>query len=297
VINDFQFSTPFNYLIVQGLNSVFVNNYNTTCGGIMAWTPSSPGCFCLGGNSWTTVNAFLNRTTNSFVVPSGNACLNVRQYVDNDFDVAATAALNVCVPSSISYSGLPNWGSATVNTNCNACLVPLPVELLSFTGEVLEESNVLNWTTATEDNSCYFDLERSEDGISFSSIGTLYAAGFSTANIIYSREDAAIDKGKNYYYRLIAVDCDGTARPSELVYLKRTTSLPAFITGNVTDADLPLNNAEVIRTIEVHNSIGQVMQTNISGTMLEMAHLPAGMYFVKITASNGSEVTYKVMKL
>ncbi len=54
---------------------------------------------------------------------------------------------------------------------------PLPVEFLSLNAECEPESVVLTWSTASEHNSAYFELEKSEDGEEWEIIHSEQAAG------------------------------------------------------------------------------------------------------------------------
>lgn len=89
----------------------------------------------------------------------------------------------------------------------------LPVQLLSFScdnsknGQGIE----LNWSTATETNSKEFTIERSADGIQFSPIGTLAAAGNSDIQRNYVYTDESPATGINYY-RLVETDKDGSSQ-------------------------------------------------------------------------------------
>ena len=68
--------------------------------------------------------------------------------------------------------------------------VPLPVELIEFQAKDLGNSkSQLNWSTASEVNSDYFEVLRSENGRDFTSIGTVTAAGDSDQTIHYSFQD------------------------------------------------------------------------------------------------------------
>lgn len=97
----------------------------------------------------------------------------------------------------------------------------LPVELLSFSAEVLEDDIQLNWTTASEKNSSHFDVERSYDGQVFEQIGQLKAAENSKENIEYSFRDklAAKQLAGIVYYRLHQVDLDGASEYSPIIRL------------------------------------------------------------------------------
>jgi hypothetical protein len=95
----------------------------------------------------------------------------------------------------------------------NACTnVILPVTLRYFSAAPVKQAenyNVYcNWETATEQNSDFFSVERSPDGISFSQIGTVDGSGNSSTIKKYFYNDNEPKPGTSYY-RLKQVDHDG----------------------------------------------------------------------------------------
>jgi hypothetical protein len=100
---------------------------------------------------------------------------------------------------------------------------PLPVELSQFEGIEYTMFNLINWTTESENNSNYFDLESSTDGINWKTITTKPAAGNSNEKINYSYIDNNLSE--IVYYRLQQFDIDG----------KFETYGPIVIIRDVTD--------------------------------------------------------------
>ena len=84
----------------------------------------------------------------------------------------------------------------------------LPVELIEFKAEIKENTVGLNWSTASEKNNDYFELLKSEDGITFSSIGKIPGNGTSNSVNHYDYVDQHPKYGINYY-QLRQVDYDG----------------------------------------------------------------------------------------
>ncbi len=104
---------------------------------------------------------------------------------------------------------------------------PLPVELLSFSGELVNGDVHLNWSTATEVNSDYFVVERSLDGTNFEEVDVVSAAGNSNSVIEYASTDENPLSGESYY-RLRQVDKDGSEYFSDLVYIHVTDNVNEF---------------------------------------------------------------------
>ena len=90
----------------------------------------------------------------------------------------------------------------------------LPLDWLSFTGRRAEQKVALKWITENEINTSHFDIERSKNGIDFTSIGRTTAQGGLRNN--YSFEDVQPMKGLNYY-RLKQIDRNGAFKYPILV--------------------------------------------------------------------------------
>ena len=85
---------------------------------------------------------------------------------------------------------------------------PLPVELVTFVAELENDINVIEWSTASEWNSDYFNVEWSDDTENWRTISTTPAAGYSTQLIHYIYYDCFPQPIINYY-RLVQFDFDG----------------------------------------------------------------------------------------
>lgn len=94
----------------------------------------------------------------------------------------------------------------------------LPVELIGFRAFKEADNSLiyLQWETASEENSDYFIVEKSVDGIHFSPIATIQANGNTTSISYYDAVDNEPAKGNNYY-RIMQVDQDQLMSFSKLV--------------------------------------------------------------------------------
>ena len=84
----------------------------------------------------------------------------------------------------------------------------LPVELSTFDGVNKGNNNHLFWVTATEQNTSHFNLQKSRDGETWTTITTLNASGNSNTQIDYDVVDYKVEPIINYY-RLQQYDNDG----------------------------------------------------------------------------------------
>jgi len=106
--------------------------------------------------------------------------------------------------------------SLKYKTDC----VILPIELASFTVRNENGSNLLKWTTYSEDRSDYFSVER-YDGF-WESIVNVDAAGYSHHTLNYSYLDNTFSNGCVNYYRLRMVDINGEDKISDIESIDNT---------------------------------------------------------------------------
>lgn len=87
----------------------------------------------------------------------------------------------------------------------------MPISLGYFTAAPQEEQVNLRWSTILEQSFSRFEIQRSNDGVSYSVLGEVEGAGYDLTNIEthYSFNDVTPQIGWNYY-RLNAIDYDGS---------------------------------------------------------------------------------------
>lgn len=85
---------------------------------------------------------------------------------------------------------------------------PLPVELLSFSGECVEGKAAIAWETASENNNKSFYLLKSEDGINYKVIATFEGKGTVNTKNNYSYLDTYFS-GYKAFYKLMQEDFNG----------------------------------------------------------------------------------------
>ncbi len=172
------------------------------------------------------------------------------------------------------------------------CFAPLPVEFLAFTGNLGARSITLEFTTATETENAYFQIERSLDGSPFATIGRLTGAGNSQVALNYTFEDHAFSPGINYY-RIRQVDFDGTRSFSRVIAIDAGGPLPAVslfpnpASGTEVRLQLGANWSTEGVAVEVFSAAGLLLyrgkSIGVERLALPTAHLPPGLYTVRVT--------------
>lgn len=114
---------------------------------------------------------------------------------------------------------LVDWAYETTGASITTGVTigTLPVEMVSFSvKQVNKSSALLSWATASEQNNAGFDIERSEDGTTYRSLGWVPGKGNSATRQEYLFDDKNLRTGKTYYYRLRQVDIDGRFKYSSV---------------------------------------------------------------------------------
>jgi hypothetical protein len=132
------------------------------------------------------------------------------------FDPSITPASNLLNATVTSFSDFTGMSS----------LEALPVVLSSFTASLVNNTVQLKWTTAEEKNSSHYEIERSNDAVNFSKIGTVTSLNSLTGST-YNFTDVNPLSGKNYY-RLRMVDIDGQFEYSEVKLINRDVTAATF---------------------------------------------------------------------
>ena len=99
---------------------------------------------------------------------------------------------------------------------------PLPISLLSFDAELIDNEVELTWTTLSETNNDFFTVQRSSDGIDFEIVTYVGGAGNSNQALYYSTVDHDPYYGVSYY-RFKQTDYDGQFTYSDVVAVNYLT--------------------------------------------------------------------------
>ena len=94
------------------------------------------------------------------------------------------------------------------NGICVGLPFTLPIELIDFSAQVVDNDVIINWTTASETENNFFTIERSSDGIDFEEIAQINGAGSSVIISSYEYIDTEPLFGMSYY-RLKQTDFNG----------------------------------------------------------------------------------------
>ena len=162
---------------------------------------------------------------------------------------------------------------------------PLPLHLLSFTGENKNQHNVLEWQVSGGTDNRNFEIERSNDSRGFVLIGTVNAM----SAISYSFIDASPADGVNYY-RLKQTGIDNGITYSDVITIinRPLNNLSIDIFPNPAKEQIRITSSMIIEEIRILNTSGQVIYHAKANTKTVLLHLyQGGVFFIQLfTADN-----------
>lgn len=169
----------------------------------------------------------------------------------------------------------------------------LPIQLIEFKGlPIGDYENKIEWSTASEINSDYFCLQRSNDGLSYEDVYHVKAAGYSQCMVSYSTTDEVATNSLNYY-RLKQVDLDGAFSLFGPISLHNNLCKKnkAFIYPNPIQDKAFLTfdwKEDVLYQLDIANDKGQIVATLPwrPGESLSLNFLSIGTYHLIIHHSN-----------
>ncbi|MCF2506387.1 T9SS type A sorting domain-containing protein [Dyadobacter sp. CY107] len=172
----------------------------------------------------------------------------------------------------------------------------LPVKLLSF--DAAKEGNAINlaWATTEETNSDRFDVQRSGNGKEWNTIETVAAKGESKQQVEYSAVDSDPLEGNNLY-RLHMIDKDGTSAYSRIRTVK-FEGVATYMYPNPVSDELTIKAVDwsKVMKVEIVSSNGKkVYSSEKPSPNVNVKNLRNGVYLVRLTNTNGSETTHKIV--
>lgn len=222
-----------------------------------------------------------------------------------------------------------NWGTEAITTrgmnsfsdySLTDATAPLPVELCSFTANVVNRQAQLTWKTCSEINNKGFEVERraynSVNGNyeSWNKVAFIEGNGTTSEEHTYSYSDSRLNTGK-YQYRLKQLDYNGNyeyhnlTAPNDVIIgtpinadLFQNYPNPSNPTSKV-DFQIPFDSKV---SLKVYDMTGKEVATLIDNQLtggfytaeFNGSNLASGVYFYRIIAKSGNGDSFtKTMKL
>jgi len=317
-------SGVFNYITNASISGTTLNNSTsaTATNGFMQFTapPASNTAIFQSGATYT-LNANVVYTGNyaaAWIDWDQNGTFDASEYVS----LSVSGGNGICTgtftaPTGIAtgQTGMRIRASYDPFLSSDACTVfygetedyvvtvsgnPLPVTITDIIAVNVGNQNRVNWRTASEVNTDYFDLEKSTDGVKYTRMATVNAHGTASS---YSYADRTPAAGKSYYRLRI------TESSENYWYSKVVTAV--FGGMNMYNIDVYPNPANAVLMIKENVAAegGFFRITNIAGrtekmqkandgglTVIDVRGLAAGLYLLQYTDNKGRQRQFKFCK-
>jgi hypothetical protein len=292
------------YLDLVGANSTVEQSFTTTCPSTFDFS----GAFSSreAGRDWVAKIEIVNAS--SLVV----ATSTTRNFTTADADNNPPAADAVWYTMTGTTGVLPA-GTYTYRAflddytnfdNAFLCVTPgclLPVKVTNFKALNNNCNPNLQWKSTAEINLKQFDIETSEDGINFSTIGTILANG-GLYEKLYNFNDIN-QTNKVSFYRLKMIDIDGQFKLSDILTFKKNCGAENIFSvfPNPVGNTLQLSyydskkTSTVVKIISANGSLIKEVFVRNGTTLVDVSTLSKGLYFLSVISDDKLK-TIKITK-
>jgi hypothetical protein len=237
---------------------------------------------------------------NSGTVSTGTVYPSTLPYLNSQLFYKYSTTSTSSTQYTFTYKIVDKLGFASSNaaTYTINLAYPLPVTYTQeLVASILNKEINLNWTTGNEINNKLFEIERSDDGTTWTdlaSVNSFYANGTGSGHA-YTFTDASPLTGVNYY-RLNQVDLDGTPHYGTIIQINyvsssntQTAIYPNPVQSELNIINIPTNATNVV----IYSISGKIIsQIPVTGTSIQVAisDLPSAVYFANILDKNGKKL-------
>lgn len=272
----------------------FLNKWSST-------SVTNSGDFVVGGD--LTNKGVVNNNGLMYVVDNLNNTYQINNdgnlFVDNSVTGTGDVDGSGVLCNSDGQTD-PTGGAKANNVTCTVCngtVNTLPVELVAFEVEFVENTQVdINWATATEENNDYFEVLHSTNGTDFETIARVKGAGNSNNMLYYQATDFNAVEGINYY-QLKQVDYDGKTTFSDIKTVRINSDNDISLYPNPANLgqEIKVEFSEVLNyNAEIYDITGRLVMSfngNDNHIQISTANLTKGNYILRIV--EGEQVGVK----
>lgn len=159
----------------------------------------------------------------------------------------------------------------------------LPVSSIKLTTVINADKAILEWETVAETNTSYFQIEKSTDGINFSPIGKVSAAGNVSSVSHYTFTDPQFSTTS--YYRIRLYDKDGKTRLSNIGALEKNISIGINIFPNPAKTFVIVSGVKAKQIIQFCDYKGATLQQiKVAGNTnyINLDGYSSGAYIIRV---------------
>lgn len=202
---------------------------------------------------------------------------------------------------SLEVEVIDNLGARTKDTvHITEMNAVAPVDFLYLKGKNIGKHNILQWATANEFNNEGFEVQRSADGRTFTTIAFIKGAGVSTQQLEYAYTDVSAPQQVSYY-RLRQVDFDKQFKYTRVVSITNANnrlSLEHYPNPVTSVLTLQLQSADRgLVHVRMLSMEGKVLKQSVLRKDAEtltgrfyLQDIQSGVYWLEVSGSDWKEV-------
>lgn len=192
----------------------------------------------------------------------------------------------------------PDYWLITRNNTITKTAIPLPVTFTYSKASCKGNNTEISWGTSNEQNADYFEIEKSENAISWTTIGSVDAAGNSNKLKDYLFTDPSVSF-QNTYYRIVENDIDGKVQYTRILEKNCAETGESALTISPNPAQDRLviqfsGKNNFLFSAGIYDVTGKLMtkKTNNKFTVkgenfIDVSELSTGLYVLQIKSDNG----------
>jgi len=288
-------AAPFVVSLSDTIRYIFDNSYI-----YWQWQKSN-----VGGSSWTNLTE------------PGTSGIGVPEIVNGQYEYVAhlPSFLATFADSGKYYRVIVATTQANLSSSCAYndgtstmikvihCGVILATHFTGFTGQLVSQKGMLNWSVSNELNIKKYEIEKSNDGILFKIIHTISAGNTSTGNYKFTDPDAV--EG-SVYYRVKMTGKD------ELYQYSKTVLLSNALRFEIKNIENPIRDnvkASIVAPINgllnviIYNATGQavkkqslLLNKGLNNISIEKTEMTNGIYILSVEFDH-EVINRKLVKL
>jgi hypothetical protein len=176
-------------------------------------------------------------------------------------------------------------GNFSVDLSDGICQIVLPVQFININAKKQINENHIQFTVANEEINTTYSVEKSLNGISFFSIGTISAYPSTSGNATHIFIDKNPSIGPNFY-RVKQFD-NGQSLLSKTVSVLYKDDNAIAVYPNPTKDFISINTSQTFKSIQIYDAIGQLVLTlNGQQNTFNVSTLTKGVYFLNFIDKN-----------
>jgi hypothetical protein len=246
-----------------------------------------------GGNGQVQLNWDSSKVPfPNYYVPDLRAAL----YSGHWANEGGTATGSVATTGTITSNSLSDFGRMAIGS----ISFPLPLKFVGISAIVENSSVRVKWKTANEISVENYNLQRSSDGVNFSTIASINAKNGDFQTYEYLDLNAPSSK---LYYRICSNDFDGKKSYSGIVVVKLDNTQKILLMNNPVRSNIQLSTQNIPSSVyfyELVNSIGQMCKKgsfSCEGSTLvtiTVSDMKAGAYTLVVLKA-GEKKEFKIL--